>query len=79
MFGLSQIQMIIAGAALAVLLIGGAVGYIYHKGETSGSAAVTTAVEKATIDATTSARKDKDNADAKVNSMPRDAVIDGTR
>lgn len=75
----ATIESKLIAAAVIALLVGGAIFTIYHKGENAGSSAVTSAVEKATIDATQNATKTKENADAKVNAMPADAVIDSTR
>ena len=65
-----------AAAGIAVLI---AVAVIYHKGESAGASAVTSAVEHTTNKAIEDARKDKDKADAKVRTDPPDAVIDSTR
>jgi hypothetical protein len=79
MFGLTQIQAIVIGGALAVVLVGGAITYVYNKGERAGSADVKAAVQSETIKATEGARISKEKTDVEVIRTPYDDRADGLR
>jgi hypothetical protein len=79
MFGLSRIEMILIGALVLIAATGGIVAYIYNKGDSAGSAKVTSAVEHTTNVEVQGARKSKEATDEKVRTDPADAVIDRTR
>lgn len=79
MFGPSRLQLILIGAALAVVLILGGALYIFKKGESTGSAAVTTAVQQKTIETLDAARISREKTDAEVHSTPYDDRADGLR
>lgn len=79
MLGLSRIQLMLAGAALAVALIGGAAFYLFKKGESSGSAAITVAVQQKTIQTLDAARISKERTDEEVHRTPYDDRADGLR
>lgn len=64
------------GATVIALVLGG-VFTIYHKGETSGAAGVTTAVQGRVISETERARKDKEKADEDVQRTPYSGRVDG--
>lgn len=79
MLGLSTIQTIIVAAGLAVVLAGGAILYVYHRGEAAGSSSVTSAVERKAVETIDKARKTKEQADEDVRRTPYDDRADGLR
>lgn len=79
MFGLSRIQLIMIGAALAVVLIGGGLAYVYREGKDAGSSAVTSAVQTQTIQTLDKARQEKEKANEAVRRTPLDDLVDGLR
>lgn len=79
MFGLSQIQTILIAVGLAVVLVGGAALYVFKKGESAGSAAVTSAVQSRTIQTLDAARISKERTDEEVRRTPYDDRADGLR
>lgn len=79
MFGLSKIEMILLGAFAAMVIAGGAVAYIFHKGEATGTATVTTAVQSKTIETINKARVNKDAADEAVRNSPYTDNVDSLR
>jgi len=76
---LAIIRLPITWVALAAIGTAIVLGWTFHKGETAGEAAVTTAVEHTTNVEIEKARKDKDVADEKMRTAAPDAVIDSTR
>jgi len=73
------IQAYIIGGLLAVALIGGGIAYIYNKGESAGSSAVTGAVQSKTIETLDAARNAKEKADEEVRRTPYGDRVDGLR
>ena len=79
MFGLSTVQLAIAGALLAVALTAGGIACVYQRGEEAGSGAITTAVQSETIKTLDAAQKSKEKADEAVRRTPLDDLVDGLR
>lgn len=79
MFGLSQIQLIIIGGLLAVVITAGGITYIYSKGEKAGAGDVRAKVATETTRATNEARTDKEKANEKARNTPLDALIDALK
>lgn len=77
--GLSKIEGYVIVAVAAVLIVGGGVAYIYHKGEKSGATAVESAVEKKAVEEIDTARKQKEQADEKAKRTPDSNLIERTR
>lgn len=77
--GTGNIQVWLIVAGLAVAAVGGAIGYIYHKGERAGADKVDAAVERTTNTEVEKARKEQRDAEKKVRESSPDAVIDSTR
>jgi hypothetical protein len=79
MLGLSRIQLILIGTALAVVPIGIAFLTVFGKGERAGAAAVTTAVQQKTIETLDAARISRERTDEEVHRTPYDDRTDGLR
>ena len=79
MFGLSQIQLIIIGGLLAVVLTAGGIAYIYDKGGDAASAEIKATVATETIKTLDAARKTKEQADEEVRRTPFNDRVDGLR
>jgi hypothetical protein len=79
MFGLSQIQLIIIGGLLAVVITAGGITYIYSKGERAGSSSVTTKVQQETIKTLDKARVTKEQADQETIAKPYSERADGLK
>jgi hypothetical protein len=79
MFGLSVPATIAIAIAAALLIAGGAAWTIYGKGESAGSAKVTTAVQGKTIQTLDAARISKERTDEEVRRTPYDDRADSLR
>lgn len=79
MLGLSQIQMIIIGAALAVVLTAGGIAYIYNKGGAAKEAEIRSTIATETVKTLDAARISKEKTDAEVHSTPYGERVDGVR
>jgi hypothetical protein len=66
-----------AALAAIVILILGTVWFIYHKGESAGSATVSNAVHQETIKQIDTARKSKARTDEQVRNTPYHELVDG--
>lgn len=66
-------------ALAAVVLVGGAIFYIYGKGERAGSADVVAKVNAETVRTLDAARRNKERIEDAVRDAPLDSVIDGLR
>ena len=76
---LATMQAKIIAVGLLVAAIGGAILYVYTKGETAGSSAVKDAVQSKTIETLNDARTAKEKADADVRATPYDQRVDGLK
>lgn len=74
---MARIEVYIIAGLFAAVLIGGAIAYIYDKGETAGSSAVKTEVQSKTIETLDAAREAKEKADADVRATPYKEKVDG--
>ncbi|WP_428668013.1 hypothetical protein [Reyranella sp.] len=76
---LGTIQAKIIAGLLAVALVGGAIVYIYGKGERAGSSEIKARVATETVKTLDAARISKERTDEEVHRTPYDDRADGLR
>jgi hypothetical protein len=79
MSGLSRPALIAIAAALLMAATAGGIWFIYRKGESAGSATVTTQVQSETIRTLDAARISRERTDEEVHRTPYDDRADGLR